>query len=98
MQTVYAATENFVRREGNVIDFAEYRSRMVPEERPVPELEEKWALLEWDPDEWAQEDGPSSRTRRHARRGWTLTGLLDVCATAALAVSALVVTGQLLLG
>lgn len=84
MKTTYFKTDKFVRREGNVIDFTEYRTRM---QRPatVPAAVGDDVSFHWETDEsvWNSEEIVIPRTvrpRRTQRRRFGLADLLEACA------------------
>lgn len=86
MKTTYFKTDKFVRREGNVIDFTEYRTRM---QRPatVPAAVGDDVSFHWETDEsvWNSEEiviPRIQRPRRGHRRRFCLADLLEACAAA----------------
>ena len=93
MKTLYFKTNQYVRWEGNVIDFTEYRSRM---QRPatVPAAVGDEVSFHWEVDDsvWNCPDDyvPTARPRRRARPRISLADVLEVCAAAG--TLALVVT------
>lgn len=96
MKTLYFKTNSFVRREGNVIDFTEYRTRM---QRPatVPAAVGDDVTFQWEVDDsvWNSEEISIPRIRRPRRRdrqhlSISLANLLELCAAAG--TLALVVT------
>lgn len=84
MKTTYFTTDKFVRREGNVIDFTEYRNRM---QRPatVPAAVGDDVSFHWEVDEsvWNSEEitiTHTDRPRRNHRRRLCLADILEACA------------------
>lgn len=84
MKTLYFKTNNFVRRDGNVIDFTEYRSRM---QRPatVPAAVGDDVTFQWEVDDsvWNSEEVSiihTNRPRRTTRSRLSLADLLEICA------------------
>lgn len=84
MKTMYYKTNSFVRREGNVIDFTEYRSRVqrqVP--ATVPAAVGDDCSFHWEVDDsvWHYEEPrPVRRARRHTRSRFGLADLLEIAA------------------
>lgn len=84
MKTLYFKTNSFVRRDGNVIDFTEYRSRI---QRPatVPAAVGDEVSFHWEVDDsvWhAEEEYFPAPSRRRRRRRFCLADILEVCAAA----------------
>lgn len=109
MQTIYTTTANFVRHEGNLVDFQEYRRRLAllqegslapsPREESIS-WEEDWTeepVREEAPRIYAlepqQEARPSRRERRERR-----ALVLDVCASLSVVAMTLIFSLQLVLG
>ena len=84
METIYFTTSNFIRHEGNVVDFTEYRRKLAmataaPAPAAVPAA--------------AAEEAPVMPRRRSPRRRTFLPGLvLDCAASLALIITALTFT------
>lgn len=91
MKTLYFQTNQYVRRQGNVIDFTEYRDRL---QRSAAAANSAGAAVgdpvsyHWEVDEsvWHDEE-PRPQPRRH-RRGrlrleLSLADLLELCVSAA---------------
>lgn len=85
MKTLYFKTNSYVRRDGNVIDFTEYRSRV---QRPatVPAAVGEEVSFHWEVDDsvWHAEETTTAAApiRRHRRRRYCLADVLEVCAAA----------------
>ena len=86
MKTMYFKTDKFVRRDGNVIDFTEYRTRM---QRPatVPAAVGDDVSFHWEVDDsvWNSEEisiPRVNRPRRERRRRVCLADILEACAAA----------------
>ena len=95
MQTIYCTTNSFVRREGNVIDLAEYRSRMEQanifkaEEEPLPS-----PVYEIFPGAKRMLSPEKRREQRRVRQAWSL----DVCASLGVVIMTAAFTVQVLMG
>ena len=96
MQTIYYQTTQFVRRQGNVIDFADYHRRQQlqkeAEQAQLPQ-QESWPSEDWQAH--AQRIERERESRRHAPRPMLL---LDLCATLGIVAMTLTFTIQTLVG
>lgn len=94
MKTLYFKTNQYVRREGNVIDFTEYRSRL-QRTAAAPAAVGDDVSYHWETDEsiWHYEE-PKKQVRparrRRARFRLSLPDLLELCTAGA--TLALVIT------
>lgn len=109
MQTIYTTTANFVRHQGNLVDFQEYRRRLALTQEGSLAPSPREESLHWEegcarelPGEEAprlyaleprQEARPSRRERREHR-----ALVLDVWASLGVVVMTLAFTLQLVLG
>lgn len=83
METIYFTTSNFIRHEGNVVDFTEYRRKLAMAAAPTPAAIPTAAV----------EETPVMPRRRTPRRRTFLPGLvLDCAASLALIITALTFT------
>lgn len=84
METIYFTTSNFIRHEGNVVDFTEYRRKLAVATATVAPVVVPTA---------AAEEAPVAPRRRTPRRRTFLPGLvLDCAASLALIITALTFT------
>ena len=94
MKTLYFKTNQYVRREGNVIDFTEYRSRL-QRSAAAPAAVGDDVSYHWDTDEsiWHYEE-PKKQVRPARRRklrfNLSLPDVLELCTAGA--TLALVIT------
>lgn len=99
MQTLYFTTRNFIRHEGNVVDLAEYRTRLQACSGfdAVPAWEEDFFP---DPGEGEAPQpvlrAVERRPRSERRDFLSLLRLPDLCATLAVVVMAVVVVARFL--
>ena len=103
MQTLYFTTRNFVRTEGNLVDLADYRRRLrscsgydgslevedTAQVWELPPLEETWEVLPGG--EEVVLTTPRTRRDRRNTGFFSLSNLPELCATLAVAVTALTV-------
>lgn len=88
MKTLYFKTNRYVRREGNVIDFTEYRSRL--QRAASTQAVGDSVSFHWETDDsvWhcdeAEEERRSPTVPAHGRvrRRYALADLLELCAAA----------------
>lgn len=96
MKTLYFHTNQYVRREGNVIDFTEYRERLqrsAATANAAPAAVGDPVSYHWEIDESIWHDAePKAQPRRSPRRGklrdrlrleLSLPDVLELCCTAA---------------
>lgn len=84
MKTLYYTTNQFVRREGNVIDFTEYRNRMQRAAVTQPAVGDD-VSFHWETDDsvWHYEEKkkPAPQTRpTEPKRQYSLADVLEICA------------------
>ena len=94
MQTIYYTTNSFVRREGNVIDLADYRRRQ--QQADFCEAEETappCPVHEIFPGAQNMLTPEQKRRRRRVRQAWTL----DVCASLSIVIMTAAFTVQVLM-
>lgn len=94
MKTLYFQTNQYVRREGNVIDFTEYRSRL-QRSAAAPAAVGDDVSYHWETDEsiWHYEEPkpqPRAPRRRRIRLNLSLADVLELCTAGA--TLALVIT------
>ena len=95
MQTIYYTTNSFIRREGNVIDFSDYRRRM--EQANICKAEEAappCPVHEIFPGAREMLSPEQKRQRRRVRQAWTL----DICASLSIVIMTAAFTVQELMG
>lgn len=80
METIYFTTSNFIRHEGNVVDFTEYRRKLAQATAPKVEV-----ICQTDKE-------PAAPRQRTARRRVHPGMMLDCAASLALIVTALTFT------
>ena len=95
MQTIYYTTNSFVRREGNVIDLADYRRRQQQADRwETEEDAPPCPIHEIFPGAQKMLTPEQRRQRRRVRQTWTL----DICASLSIVIMTAAFTVQVLMG
>ena len=96
MQTKYITTNSYVQREGNIIDFCEYRSRMQGIHADGLAAGDSVGLTRGYTEEVTEERAPVRYVKPPRRKHFGLADVLEICASVGVLAAGVHVWAQFL--